>query len=239
MHPLTQYIVALHFFSRVLYRSPDEALVRSIYENRLFGSFHGWKCFHDETGEGAAAISALEAHCSAGQAELGKSGGAGAAVDYRAVYLDMHQDHLRLFSGPFPAAPPWESVWRERQRLLFGETTAAVRAIYAAHGLAAERANREPEDHLGLELAFLAHLIQQGLAENAERNNAVETSREAAVRFLDEHVLVWAEDCLVTAANAAATLFYRQIPPLCLRLLVNLRRACQTPRSFVPCSQSN
>ncbi|MDL2272466.1 molecular chaperone TorD family protein [Desulfovibrio sp. OttesenSCG-928-I05] len=224
----THYLTALHFFARVLHRSPDEELLRALCENGLFASFHGWECFHDATGDADRAIDALTAQYTAdAMTDESDSGGPDTAAKYRALYLDLHQDHLKLFSGPAPVAPPWESVWRERQRLLFGEATISVRAAYATWGLSAERAGREPDDHLALELGFLAWLLQHGLADTTQQECAGETPHKAIVRFLDEHVLLWADECLGTAARAADSLFYRHVPLLCSRVLVNLRAACE------------
>ena len=73
-------------------------------------------------------------------------------------------DYRRLIVGPGPAlVNPYESVHLSIERLLFEEQTLSVRAAYARMGLAAPRLNREPDDHIALELEFLGTLAAWAL----------------------------------------------------------------------------
>lgn len=69
------------------------------------------------------------------------------AVDARAV----QEEFWYLFGALGPAAaPPWESVYLDREHVIFGAETLQMRALYARFGLVF--------DHIGLELEFLARL---------------------------------------------------------------------------------
>lgn len=57
-------------------------------------------------------------------------------------------------------APPWGSVYMSEERLVFQKETLEVRNWYREFGLAAENLYREPDDHIALELGFLAHLAK-------------------------------------------------------------------------------
>ena len=57
--------------------------------------------------------------------------------------VDIRQDYNQLFVGPERmTAPPYESVHRSQERLIFEQETFLVRAAYAEFGLAAPRLNR-------------------------------------------------------------------------------------------------
>lgn len=56
----------------------------------------------------------------------------------------------RLFIGPWALpAPPWGSVWLDKESVLFGESTLALREWMRANGIALDADRNEPEDHFG------------------------------------------------------------------------------------------
>jgi TorA maturation chaperone TorD len=219
---LAQYAVTLEFCSRTLQEPPGRSLLRNLAHGGLFADLRGWPCFEacaraDIMWGGvlrpepslAALAAAYSADAEKEQDRLDR------------LHRDLRLDHLALFSGPNPQAPPWESVWRERDRLLFGRRTRLVCDCYGEWGLRIEQAGREPEDHLGLELAFLLFLLRamdRGAASGLGR-----TPREALAAFIDDHVLDWAGSCLRKASEEASSTFYREMPRLCCLMLGNLR----------------
>ncbi|MFD1507400.1 molecular chaperone TorD family protein [Georgenia yuyongxinii] len=157
--------------------------------------------------------------CQRGTALLAESVGAREDVGR------IRRDYNRLFFGPEKMkAPPYESVHRSDEHLLFERETMQVRAAYATFGLAAPRLNREPDDHIALELEFVGTLCVRGL-------DALETGDEAELAlvvrgicaFLDEHLLAWAPRCLTQAANASTTFFYQGVAALGLGTLTRAR----------------
>jgi TorA maturation chaperone TorD len=134
-------------------------------------------------------------------------------------------DYNRLFFGPEKMkAPPYESVHRSQEGLVFEQETMEVRAAYAEFGLAAPRLNKEPDDHLGLELNFVAMLCVRGL-DALERADDAELARilDGTARFLDEHLLQWGPTCLMQAANCSTTFFYQGVAALGLGTLARAR----------------
>ena len=117
----------------------------------------------------------------------------------------LARDYTRLFGGLLPGyglEPPFESVWRGERRVM-GEATQEVMAAYAEAGGQLTEAAGLPPDHVGLELSFLAYLMQsrdealeQGDAEAAQKAAAAEEA------FLADHVLQWVPD-LCQAVEAA------------------------------------
>ena len=139
---------------------------------------------------------------------------------------DVRRDFAQLFVGPERmTAPPYESVHRSEDRLIFEQDTFVVRAAYAEFGLAAPRLNQEPDDHIGLEMAFIGELCVRGLdaldsADDAELARVV----AAIARFLDEHLLAWGPQCLTLISTEATTSFYRGVAALGLGVLSDAGR---------------
>ncbi len=74
----------------------------------------------------------------------------------------------RLFIGPYALpAPPWGSVWLDRESVLFGDSTLALRQWMRENHIAFEMQQNEPEDHFGTLLMLAAWL-----AENVAKQNA-------------------------------------------------------------------
>lgn len=54
----------------------------------------------------------------------------------------------RLFVGPWALpSPPWGSVWLDRESVLFGDSTLALRQWMREKGIQFEMKQNEPEDH--------------------------------------------------------------------------------------------
>lgn len=102
-------------------------------------------------------------------------------------------DYSRLFEGPGQVlAPPWESVYFNENRLTFQEETLAVRRWYRRFGLESLKVRKEPDDHVGLELSFLAYLIGKTIeALEQEGSAAAAYYLEAQRQFLAEHLGKW------------------------------------------------
>lgn len=63
----------------------------------------------------------------------------------------------RLFIGPWALpAPPWGSVWLDKESVLFGDSTLALREWMRATGIALSEQRSEPEDHFGTLLLLAA-----------------------------------------------------------------------------------
>ncbi len=128
----------------------------------------------------------------------------------------LQADYNQLFVGPGPAgAPLWESVYFNDERLLFQEQTAQVRHWYESFGLERMSTAREPEDHLGLELAFLAHLAARGLqALEDQRPAALDELLTAQRQFLCDHPLRWVPAWQGLVEQKSRTDFWRAVAQL-------------------------
>jgi TorA maturation chaperone TorD len=124
---------------------------------------------------------------------------------------ELKVDHTHLFTGMFkiPVAP-WESVYFSDERMVFQQQTLDVRAWYRRFGLETIEYRKEPDDHIGLELAFIAHLARLGLAaQEAGNTERLDEILEAQRGFLSEHLLRWGPLWCSLVEEHAQTDFYR------------------------------
>lgn len=201
MASLLEYMVALQYMGRVLQSPPDVEFLEATGD--IPAEFANWPVF-----------AGLDAECLAKPESV---------ANIATFQKRLAEDHLLLFSGPEAIAPPWESVWRERDKLLFGECTAQVASLYADWALAIIDGRRQPEDHLGLEISFLAWLLQNKLEHPGILAQSGQTLDEAIAGILNGHILEFAPQVLEKAAANATTAYYAAVCKLCMALLEGLR----------------
>lgn len=140
------------------------------------------------------------------------------------LLTDVQVDYMRLFAitERLPLAP-WESFYGNDERLLFQESMLDVRNWYARFGLELVNAGHEPDDHIGLELLFVAHLAQLGLAA-LEAGNDLEFEQALAAQrgFLSKHLLLWAPLWCEQMLEYARTDFYRGLALVIRGALIEL-----------------
>ncbi|MEG0820764.1 MAG: molecular chaperone TorD family protein [Burkholderiaceae bacterium] len=112
-----------------------------------------------------------------------------ARLDAGAIDLDaLARDYARVFLIGHGAVAPYESVFRSPERLAMQEPRDASLAFYARFGMGCDADAREPEDHLGLQLAFMGSLTDEALRAAPEHRLAYLTGQR---EFLDSHLLPW------------------------------------------------
>lgn len=114
---------------------------------------------------------------------------------------DLTWEYRRLFIGPAAKpAPPWGSVYTDRECVVFGASTLELREWMRAHGVARTQDEKTPEDHIGLMLALMAYLADNQPADLDE--------------YLRLHLLTWASHFLDELAEAAQHPFYEGLARL-------------------------
>lgn len=142
----------------------------------------------------------------------------------------LKSDQLYLFIGlDRVLAPVWESVYFNESRLVFQEQTLQVREWYARFGLQIEKLNREPDDHIGLELSFMAHLASRALQVIGEGETSPDEILQAQRTFLSEHLLRWGPSWAKLVKQHAKTDFYRGLAHLTHGALLAAAEALQIP----------
>lgn len=146
---------------------PDSELLETL-RSQKFPSGLGLKLESDQGGQAckimAAALEALPG-------PVGEEAINELAADYASIYLNHGIQ-----------ASPEESVWIDEENLTYQDTMFQVRDWYARYGLSAPNWRTRPDDHLVLELQFIAHLISSAVTQEGLGK---------AARFMDEHLLRW------------------------------------------------
>lgn len=131
-----------------------------------------------------------------------------AALDALAAgYADVYLRHTYR-------AAPTESVWMTEDQLERQEPMLQVRALYRRHGLKVADAQNRPDDHLVLQLRFIAHLLEHGTAPD---------DLDAAAAFMDNHILLWIRRMAVQLVKADAPPWFAALTVLTASYLDELR----------------
>jgi putative dimethyl sulfoxide reductase chaperone len=111
-------------------------------------------------------------------------------------------EHTRLFSGlqeGVGPVPPYASAWRPGREA--GEVALSVQHAYAAAGFADIDVAAGPQDHLAVELKFIALLaVREAEAWRQGSTGEAITRIAQQLRFLDEH-LNWVPRWIESLAN--------------------------------------
>lgn len=117
-----------------------------------------------------------------------------------------------LFEGQGEmVAPPWGSVYLDKDNLLMGDSTVAYRHFLAQNGITFITDVCQPEDQFGLMLLAAAQLLEQ------EKNQAVKT-------LLEQHLMPWSYRYLECLANNTVSPFYAALANITTLFLQDLQR---------------
>ena len=123
----------------------------------------------------------------------------------------------RLFIGPAALpSPPWGSVWLDRENVLFGDSTLALRQWMRENHIAFDVEQNEPEDHFGTLLMLAAWLVE---------NN----QHTACDQLLAWHLLPWANAFLNEFSAKADHPFYVALGQLAQQTLSQWRSQLLIP----------
>lgn len=112
-----------------------------------------------------------------------------------ANFDDIVWEHRRLFLGPtLKAAPPWGSVYTDRECVIFGNATLDLRKWMRQAGIQKIGLDGEPEDHIGLLLMMLSWIAQN--------------KPELVDEFLEQHVLTWSSHFFDGVADVTTHPFF-------------------------------
>jgi len=129
---------------------------------------------------------------------------------------DLAVDFAKIFLGAGMintyAAYPYESVYTSPKRLVMQDARDQVLTLYRGKGLDISNAMDCPEDHISLELGFMAHLcleIQKAL--NVQDLSAVFVLLKEQLNFLLRHLLNWVPAFCADIEKYAETAFYKAV----------------------------
>ncbi len=141
-------------------------------------------------------------------------------ADNDKVLEKLKSEYTRLFIGPTKLpAPPWESVYVSEEPLLFQESTLVVRRNYLKYDFVPNNYPHEADDHLALELDFMASLSEviQDALETSDLSKMKEVVEDQKA-FLEKHLLNWVPQ-FVERLNAVDNYVYGDLAALLLAYL--------------------
>lgn len=133
-------------------------------------------------------------------------------------FSELRAEYTRLFVGQRKViAPLWESVYFNRDRMVFQEETFQVRSAYRRYGLQVDKLSHEPDDHLCYELLFIAALFGK-CAEHEEKGNRDEAQKvwNDLRSFTLFHPLTWTSKWNDLVQENTQCKFYRGYAALVL-----------------------
>lgn len=133
--------------------------------------------------------------------------------DQEGTMEKLISEYTYLMIGPNKLpAPPWESVYLTKERLIFQESTLKVRKKYLKYHFLPANYPHEADDHIAFELNFMGRLANSTM-EYFDNGNLKEIkillSDQKA--FLEEHLLVWIGDFAKEIQESKTHYFYPQI----------------------------
>ena len=123
-------------------------------------------------------------------------------------------EYCRLFIGPGPHLSPHESVLKgEKQH--WGASTISVVKAYEESGFDLKPEVREMPDHIGVELEFLATLVDNEIHfSNNGNSEKTQQAQQSRCRFMEDHLGSWISDFAEEVDRQSEIPFYRK----CVRL---------------------
>ncbi|CNE73802.1 Tat proofreading chaperone DmsD [Yersinia frederiksenii] len=126
----------------------------------------------------------------------------------------------RLFIGPYALpAPPWGSVYLDKENVLFGDSTLKLRNWMAEQQVEVTLDMEEPEDQFGLLLMMAAWLA--------------ENQPEKLADLLAEHLLPWAYRYLDLLQSDAGHPFYQGLAQLATLTLIQWQHELQVTPAVI------
>jgi TorA maturation chaperone TorD len=118
----------------------------------------------------------------------------------------------RLFVGPGTVeANPWESIYATNEKVLFQAVTLEVRKAYVAQGFIPNSYPHVADDHIALELDFMA-LLGERIAQAITQDDSEQALAilDASKEFLHNHLLRFVTDFSDAIKQAKHNYFYKE-----------------------------
>ncbi len=137
---------------------------------------------------------------------------------------ELTTEYARLFLGPGKHISPHESVHHEREDGewggLWGASTVEVKKFIEATGLEYRQDYSGMPDHIGVELEFMAELIQTEVNFRAQgHENKAQQCLLLEKRFLAEHLVHWMSTFCEKIISEAESSFYIEMAALTKRFI--------------------
>ena len=208
---LTGEMLIFGLLGKILYQVPEAEWLQSLADKEVFLEFP-FAAEQPDVVKGQAFLKEWT--------EKHQNGKVGECLE------DITVDHTRLMVG-IGTTPvvPWESVYFSDDHLLFQERTIDVRHWYQRFGLEVINKYHEPDDHIGLELAFMAHLATLGLtARESGDDKKFRFLLTMQREFLRKHLILWGPMWCDLLDEYARTDFYHGLALVVKGTLLEIAR---------------
>lgn len=194
--------LALSLASRLIYLEPSQELIRPLVEDRVFDEVpFGEEDFYVRRG-----LSQLQEWCD-------ETANASDGLEDRVG--DLQREWLLVFVGlGSPRAPSWASFYTDPGSRILAADTLKARAWYRRFGLQAENLNHEPDDNIGLMLAFLSHLVSAEAEADSDSPWSAEELQDAQKEFMAECLLPWLPAWHANATRESKSSFFKGVSDL-------------------------
>lgn len=147
-------------------------------------------------------------------------------ADKTTAVADLARERFRLFVGAgVPDAPCWATFYLDPNNQMRGSQTLGVRALYRAHGLAAQGA-QGADDRLGLMLAFAAALLEEWALACERADVALQNARNDLDELLCSYMLPWLPRWSYLVQSHASSRYYRGAASLTFGLVEETALLC-------------
>jgi TorA maturation chaperone TorD len=129
------------------------------------------------------------------------------------VELDLAEDYAGIFLGVRGKVPhPSESAYRSRDGTIMQKQRDEVLELYRLMNLDKSPSFKEPEDHIAIELSFMAYLANK-TASALESSYLDDAQHYLCMqkKFLEEHLARWVPRFCEDVFESARTDFYRGV----------------------------
>jgi TorA maturation chaperone TorD len=134
-------------------------------------------------------------------------------ADLDAIRLELAAEYAGLFLGVRQSpSHPSESVYSSQEHLIMQKARDDVLEMYRKMGLEKVKEFTEPEDHIAIELRFMAFLSGKTI-ETLKSGNLTESKRllEAQMAFLNDHLAKWVPLLVADIVKEAWREFYKAV----------------------------
>ncbi len=128
---------------------------------------------------------------------------------------ELAVEYTRLFLGPGPHIPPYESVHREGEGKLYGESSVHVREFVRSLGLEYRPGGAAFPDHIEVEFELMQKLIaREQEAWEAKDIESAKRCLEFEDTFIREHLGQWVPGFCDRVIDETTSTFYRNMAKL-------------------------
>jgi TorA maturation chaperone TorD len=142
--------------------------------------------------------------------------------------VELQKEYTRLFvtSRPNVPAPPYGSLYLEKEGMIWGKTTRELVKMYALAGLIVSEEFKDLPDHFAVELEFAFYLIREkmaalGLSPGEENQEGINPDPERTElissienQFLENYLLKWGSKFMDNILSSTDNFFYKGLAAL-------------------------